>query len=187
MIQQNSQNNSLKRRASQSVPERVFKKFVVVLTLLAFMLSVTVTKAEDKMRTTPVPSVTTTIPMNPLMVPLQKGWVAPFTGVLLNPPAVAQITVDSKNSKKECDIRIESEVSKEKAYGDIRLKDKDGELKYAKETLGEQIKLRDIEVNRLRKETIDKSGSAIWWSAGGFAGGVILTVTIAFLVSVSAK
>lgn len=125
--------------------------------------------------------------MNPMMVPLQKGWVAPFTGVLLNPPAVAQITVDAKNAKKECDLRVGAEVSKEKAYGDTRLKDKDSELKYTKETLGEQVKLRDAEIARLRKETTDKSGSVIWWGVGGFAGGVILTVTIAFLVSASTK
>lgn len=164
------------------------RSLVAMTVVLCFVTSHVRAWADDeKLRTTPPPTVTTTITAPPAIVAVYKGGIVPFTGVLLNPAAVAQVIVDAKNAKAECDIRIEREVSKEKSFSDARLKDKDTELKYTKDTLSEQIRLRDVELDRIRNERIKESSGNVWWAVGGAVGGVVVTLAITFVVNLSGK
>lgn len=154
-----------------------------VLSVMSFSV-VGISRADDTMRTVSAPTVSASPSlMSPVLVPMTKGQVAPFTGVLLNPPAVAQITVDKENQKKECDLSIKRESETQKALADRALKDKDSELTYTRDTLTQQIKSRDEAIARLQKDTLSSSGNGLIWGIVGFAGGVLMTVGIVYAVS----
>lgn len=162
-----------------------FSKIIALITVFAFILFVSPGYASDeKLRTTTAPTVTATAPIPPaLIVVLKKGQPAPWDGALLNPTAVAQIAVDKENAKKECDIRVTAEVSKQKAFDDTKLADKESELKYTRDTLTSQIKSRDAELESLRKRSADSSGNWVWWLSGGVVAGVVLTLGTVVIIS----
>lgn len=157
----------------------------MLLSFLAMTIS-PISSADEKLRELPVPSVSATI-MPPVISPVKKGQLVPFDGIILNMTAAAQITVDKENAKKECDLLVKEQVDKQKAFDDTSLKDKNSELEYTKNTLGKQLKDREDQINEMRKENVSSSSSGLTWGIVGTAGGVILTVSIVFLVSLAKK
>lgn len=111
----------------------------------------------------------------PLLVSLKIGMPAPFDGVLLNPPAVAQIAATADTQKRSCDLRVEEETSKVRAFSDAKLADKDAELKDAKSTLGLQIADRDAQIKRLQDS---QSGPSTFTSLAFVTGGVFVGFSV---------
>lgn len=174
-----------------------FVRAIASLLIVCFMALVfrpTLLQADDRMRTTPAPTVTSTLiaapsasaVQSPFIVGLKQGEVAPFTGVLLNPPAVAKIAVDAENAKKECDLTVKSEVGKQKAMDDTRLADKDSDLKFTTASLNATIKAREDEIKTLRSQS-SSGGNNVWWFTGGGAAGIGLTLAIVYVVGLVRK
>jgi hypothetical protein len=159
------------------------------------MLTMSVSSfADDRLRTIPAPTVSGSIvagvpvvsSIGAVIYPITKGAAAPFSGVLLNPAAVAQISVDKQTAVEACSIETKKQVDSQIAFDAVKIADKDSELKYTKDTLSKQLKDRDDQIKQLQKNSVSSTGTA-WWLIGGFLGGVALTLGIVVVVDLSRK
>ena len=122
-------------------------------------------------------------PIEPKVTGIQKGEIAPYSGVLFNPLAAARILTDKNYSDEECKLKIDYAVQKEIARMNLLLNSTQAsmdsmELKYAS-----IIKIKDTEIERLSEIALksNKSHSA-WWAAGGVIVGIALTIATVYAV-----
>jgi len=102
----------------------------------------------------------------PLMVHLEEGEAAPFNGRLMNDEAVANIIAGRELSAEQCEIQKELQVSLTKAELQLQIDYLNAELETETEKNTTLLKLRDQEIEALRKEM--KPNKTMWAFFGGF-------------------
>jgi hypothetical protein len=109
---------------------------------------------------------------------LQKGDMAPYTGTLFDPVAVAKILADKKFSKKSCDIKVQYEKNIIQAKC-TRTRDLlSSELKIEKEKCNLIVQAQREEIETLRN--LAKGVDNTLWATIGFALGAVTSVAIFF-------
>ena len=108
---------------------------------------------------------------------LDSGELAPFTGTLFNPTALAQLIADSQFSAEECDLQIEYEVSKARTEMKLQL----DTLQVSYDALEEKHQLlmdiKNSEINTYRAMALDQPNkNNQWWLAGGVVVGIGLSL-----------
>ena len=119
---------------------------------------------------------------------LKKGQKAPFTGVLISPEATADLIVRLETFDKECQIKIDKELSTQKIKSDLKYEQL--KITYENYVNNCQVKIssRDDTIKLLNK-TLEKNTNpkTEWWFIGGVAGGFVLgaAITIATVYATS--
>jgi len=157
--------------------------------LIATMLAASVPAWADP-PATPAPAVTATASATaptppPVISPLQKGQAAPYTGVLLSPPAVAQIVAQQDTSKAAAALAIQHQSEIDAAQQKYALDSAATTCTADKTILQAQVtdgqKQNQILTQQLKSAT-SGPGAPVWIGVG-FVGGVVVTVLTAFAVS----
>lgn len=144
------------------------KRFLLSGLLLSFMLTSTVAIADDV--------------SEPLVAPLRQSQKAPFSGLLLNPPAAAKIIVDYNNIKTQVEIETTKAVEIEKAKAKKTIDDLKTELEYTKTVADAITKSREKQVDVLLQKVNDleknRSDPTLWCGIGVASGVVVTVLTI---------
>lgn len=121
--------------------------------------------------------------------PMKKGQVAPFTGLLLSPSAVATIISDIQTQKDRTKLEVKRATSllhanheHEKAIIKIR---NESDSRISQLRIDQQKKELDRLDSLLKKEREDRANPATWVSIGVVGGVILSTLTAAVIVSVS--
>lgn len=123
-------------------------------------------------------------PKPPTITGIVKGEKAPFSGVLLNETAAAQMFVDRDFTFEECKLKIDFEIDKEKAKYDLLLKSVQASLESVQQKYDSTSTIKDREIERLAKIALEeKNDYSAWWATGGFVLGVTLTIGMFYVTS----
>lgn len=129
--------------------------------------------------------LTSTVHAEPIVTPLDKGNVAPYSGVLLSPEAVAKIVADAHECLERTKIEIQHARDVQKAQDDKRLADETALFERDKKVADAALRQRDgqivilsAEVARAQKAA---SNSWLWVSLGAIVG--VLTSVAVFAVA----
>ena len=115
----------------------------------------------------------------PKIKPMNKGEIAPFTGVLFNPTAVAQTIAEKEYNAQQCRLRTEYLEQKEKVKCDLIVSITKVEIDFLQKKYDSIMKIKDEEVNRLQKLALERPNkNSHWWFAGGIAAGIITSIAI---------
>tara|TARA_R100000008_G_C3586983_1_gene173249 strand:+ start:3229 stop:3696 length:468 start_codon:yes stop_codon:yes gene_type:complete len=118
---------------------------------------------------------------------INKGELAPYSGILLDSIAAAKINVDKKYSLLKYDLELDLEIKKIKAQYDLQL----GTLQAQHDSLEDKhislLKIKNDEINRLRDILKDNPNDYNhWWMAGGVVAGIVTSIAI-FYAAVEIK
>lgn len=124
------------------------------------------------------------LPPQPRITGIQEGEAAPYSGVLLNTIAAAQIFVDKDHSQEECGLRIQLEVEKETQRMNLLLDSMKVTLESAEERHNSILEIKNQEIERLSEIASETPNDySMWWFAGGVIAGIGLTIGVAFAIN----
>ena len=119
----------------------------------------------------------------PRITGIQKGEKAPYSGVLLNSLAAAQVFSDKSFAGKECELRIKFAVDKEIARMGLLLDSTKVSLETVEKKYNSIITIKDSEIKRLSDLAMkDKTDYSALWFTGGALAGIALTVAVIYAV-----
>jgi len=123
----------------------------------------------------------------PKIKPMNKGELAPFSGVLFNSSAVAQTIAEKEYNAEQCRLRIEHIEQKEKAKCDLLVATTKVEIDFLQKKYDSIMKIKDEEINRFQKLALERPNkNSHWWFAGGMFAGIATSVII-FYAAVEIK
>lgn len=160
-------------------------KRIISSLLVASMLATSVPSFADPPMP-PVPALQPNeAPVGSVISPMKKGQVAPFTGLLLSPSAVADIIVQLQNAQNETDIQVKRAVETQKAQDQLVIDNQNSAYQYLKTTSDLIIKNQDAKIAALTKKIVEEEKSKPnlpLWIGGGFLGGVVVSVLTVFAI-----
>jgi hypothetical protein len=118
---------------------------------------------------------------DPMFTKIEKGESAPWAGRLFNDEAVSQFIVNDKLKVEQCNIQIDYEVQKSKAYLDLNYQKKIIELTTHNQILNDKVLLRDNRIQNL--ETLKTPPNPFWYTIGGILVGSSITIGITYAVN----
>ena len=118
---------------------------------------------------------------DPMFTKIEKGELAPWSGRLFNDEAVSQFIVNDKLKVEQCNIQIDYEVQKSKAYLDLNYQKKIIELTTHNQILNDKVLLRDNRIQNL--ETLKTPPNPFWYTIGGILVGSSITIGITYAVN----
>jgi len=117
----------------------------------------------------------------PKAIGIQKDQPAPFSGVLLNPLAAAQIFTEKNYSDEECKLKIDFAVNKEAARLNLILESTRISMEAMDQKYNSIINIKDTEIDRLSKLALENSNDySKWWAVGGILTGIALTLAVVY-------
>ena len=121
----------------------------------------------------------------PAITPLRQSQKAPYSGVLLNPEAVAKVAVDYNNVKSQIEIEVQKASETEKAKAQKAIDDLRADLQYNKTVSDAMLKSKDKEIDVLLKQVnnLEKyQNNPMLWCGLGLVGGVVITVATVLVI-----
>jgi hypothetical protein len=116
---------------------------------------------------------------SPTVTDLEKGQVAPYSGVLFNPEAAAQLLAQQKYADAECELKIDLELDKLGAQMDLINESLKVSLRATENKYDSIIKIKNDEIDRLTSLAINSDADYThWWTAGGFVVGALVSLAI---------
>ena len=123
----------------------------------------------------------------PKIKPMNKGEIAPFSGVLFNSAAIAQTIAEKEYNAEQCRLRAEHLEQKEKAKCDLLVSTTKVEIDFLQKKYDSIMKIKDEEINRLQKVALERPNkNSHWWLAGGMVAGIATSIVI-FYAAVEIK
>ena len=124
----------------------------------------------------------------PKVIEINLGDPAPFTGVLLNSSAAAQMLANQKFSEQQCKLRVDFELSKLQAQHDLLLNSVKVSLEATENKYASIVNIKDAEIERLSNIALEgASDHSEWWAAGGFLVGTLVALGIFFAAAEAGK
>jgi len=117
------------------------------------------------------------------MVPTKKGDVAPFDGTLMNPAAVATLIAQINASKEQSTLDVKRAIDMEQARAALDRARLEANLDFARQLADAQAKLRDDRIKQLVEA--QRPDDRQWWVIGGVTGGILVTISAAFALSLA--
>lgn len=118
----------------------------------------------------------------PVITPVTKGTLVPFTGILLTPEAVARIVAEAKDCPKRVQVEVDRARGEEKAHAQKALTDVKSDAKRDREVMQAGLDQRDGNVkdltDRLQKSETARGNTWLWAGGGLLTGAVIVTLSI---------
>ena len=119
----------------------------------------------------------------PKVTGIQKGEIAPYSGVLFNPLAAARILTERNYSNEECKLKIDYAVQSEIARMNLLLNSTKVSMDSMDQKYTAIINIKDTEIERLSKLALKpKNNYSAWWAAGGVVIGIALTIATVYAV-----
>ena len=116
---------------------------------------------------------------SPTVTDLEKGQTAPYSGVLFNPEAAAQLLAQQKYADAECELKIDLELDKLGAQMDLINESLKVSLRATENKYDSIIKIKNDEIDRLTSLAINSDADYThWWTAGGFVVGALVSLAI---------
>lgn len=154
----------------------MMKKLLSIL-IIGAMLSTSLPAHADP----PTPALAAEQSSGAAVAPMKKGQIAPFTGVLLTPEAVATVTVELNTVAEKIKIAVERAQEEAAAQCTAQVNEVDikatTDKKVLEANLEAQIKENEVLADRLKKAE-KKGPPTMFWFGTGAAAGVLTTVLI---------
>lgn len=120
----------------------------------------------------------------PQITPLNQGQEAPYSGVLYNSTAIAEIIAQREALIKQREAFMKQLEEQMKANCNLQLDNLSAELDACNDKYDQIIGIKDKQIIRLEELALEKSNSySTWWFGGGILLGIITTVSITYAVS----
>jgi len=124
----------------------------------------------------------------PKVSEIKQGQRAPFNGILYNYQANAVLLASKEKGQLECSLQLNHSLAKEKAKCDMLTSAVKASLEATEKKYDAILKIKNEEMERLHKLVMDKPNDySNWWFAGGFLGGVALSMGIFYAAVQTAK
>ena len=118
--------------------------------------------------------------------PMKKGQRAPFTGVLLSPEAVADITVEFESFPERLKLEVDMAVGMSQVDAqhriDMLLAEGAADLSVAEAKLKAQLQVNSVLSKRIEKIEAEMGNTTLWFGMG-ITGGVVATLAIVYVSS----
>jgi len=125
---------------------------------------------------------------NPKVAEIKQGQKAPYNGILYNYEANAVLLASKEKGQLECSLQLKHSAAKEKAKCDMLTSTVKASLDATEKKYGAILKIKNNQINHLEKITLNQPNShSHWWFAGGFIGGVALSLGIFYAAVQTAK
>ena len=125
---------------------------------------------------------------SPTVTDLEKGQTAPYSGVLFNPEAAAQLLAQQKYADAECELKIDLELDKLGAQMDLINESLKASLKATENKYESIIDIKNDEINRLTNIAVNSDADYThWWTAGGFVVGALVSLAIFYAAVETSK
>jgi hypothetical protein len=162
----------------------VFYKSLVSLKLCLSVLITSPAFADPVVLPTAPQQVDGELDVGAAVSPMKKGQTAPFTGVLISPKALATITVELKTIQEKINIEITRVKAEETARCEFIVENQ--RIKLSADSMVLQAKNSSLlEQNKILQDRINKEEKSrpnvLLWTAGGFAGGVVVVLLTSFV------
>ena len=119
----------------------------------------------------------------PQITPLNQGQEAPYSGVLYNTTAIAEIIAQREALIKQHAVFIKQLEEQMKANCDLQLGNLSAELDVCNDKYDYMTGIKDKQIIRLEELALDNNDHTIWWFGGGIVLGIITTIGIAYAVN----
>lgn len=156
-------------------------KKIIASLLLASQLSLASTAIADDAVSIPAPPppVSGEIDVGAAISPMKKGQVAPFTGVLLSPKALATIVVQLNTVPDQIKIEVDKTKAEDKANCDFNVAETKNRLETDKKILQAEVDSANKRVNILsdivKQQEASKSNNGLTTGLVG-VGGVLVGI-----------
>ena len=125
---------------------------------------------------------------NPKVAEIKQGQKAPYNGILYNYEANAVLLASKEKGQLECSLQLKHSAAKEKAKCDMLTSTVKASLTATEKKYDAILKIKNSEIEHLQKITLDQPNAHNhWWFAGGFVGGVALSLGIFYASVQTAK
>lgn len=125
--------------------------------------------------------------------PLQKGQVAPYSGILFSPRAAAQLATEISSFPDKLKIEIDTAVKNAEANKDFTIKEQKSQCKSEKTQLEARIEANKKRIEELSSDltiaeakVADAPDRLVWFGIGAGVG-VAATIATAFAVVYATK
>ena len=130
----------------------------------------------------------TALAENPKVAEIKQGQKAPFNGILYNYQANAVLLASKEKGQLECTLQLNHSLAKEKARCDMLTSTVKASLDATEKKYDAILKIKNGQIDHLEKITLEQPNSYNnWWFAGGFVGGVALSMGIFYAAVQTAK
>ena len=116
------------------------------------------------------------------LTPLNQGQTAPCDGVHVKSAAMAKIVVDLEKSRKQCDLRLDTQKKKSDAICTAELGKRDVEILTIKNIHELKEDMRKKQINFLVNQ-LDKSQKPGWYFVAGTVAGIAVTMASAWTLN----
>jgi len=125
---------------------------------------------------------------NPKVAEIKQGQKAPYNGILYNYEANAVLLTSKEKGQLECSLQLKHSAAKEKAKCDMLTSTVKASLDATEKKYDAILKIKNNQIDHLEKITLNQPNSHNhWWFAGGFIGGVALSLGIFYAAVQTAK
>ena len=125
---------------------------------------------------------------NPKVAEIKQGQKAPYNGILYNYEANAVLLASKEKGQLECSLQLKHSAAKEKAKCDMLTSTVKASLTATEKKYNAILKIKNDQIDHLEKITLDRPNAySHWWFAGGFIGGVALSLGIFYVAVQTAK
>jgi hypothetical protein len=125
---------------------------------------------------------------SPTVTDLEKGQTAPYSGVLFNPEAAAQLLAQQKYADAECELKIDLEIDKLGAQMDLINESQKVSLRATENKYESIINIKNDEIDRLTGLAVNSDADYThWWTAGGFIVGAVVSLAIFYAAVETSK
>ncbi len=118
----------------------------------------------------------------PQITPLNQGQEAPYSGVLYNSTAIAEMIAQREALIKQHEAFMKQLEEQMKANCDLQLSNLSAELDICNDKYNEMIGIKDKQIIRLEELALDNNDHTVWWFGGGVLLGIITTIGITYVV-----
>lgn len=157
------------------------KRLVSSLLVASMLVASAPAWADETTTTSPSPP--------PVVTPISKGQIAPYTGVLMSPEAVATIVAERESAKAAIQLAVQRQVDLDEAKLKFEIDRVTSTCTADKKILQAQIDDGHRKINILNeqlKKTTD-GPSPLGWVGIGAGTGVVVTLLTVFVVGQATK
>jgi len=115
----------------------------------------------------------------PKVAEIKQGQKAPYNGILYNYQANAVLLASKEKGQLECSLQLKHSLAKEAAKCDMLTSTVKASLDATAKKYDAILKIKNDQIDHLQKITLEQPDRYNnWWFAGGFIGGVALSLGI---------
>ena len=120
----------------------------------------------------------------PRISPLNKGDVAPFSGVLYNPTAIAETIAQREFLIEQHELSLSALKERLDAEWSLKISNLQADLDAFKIKYDSTVEIKDNEINKLQNIALKQTNEySHWWFTGGILTGVLITIGAAYAVN----